>query len=124
MLKILNFVISIISYVIIMLYTFFVSIILSICLMFIKNKEHLENNIIYQHTRYLKVKLYKIKKVIMNLFDKFLHMNLLACLFILIVVLFYWAAISFIIMCLWNWLIPLFWTSAPILTFFQTAGIL
>jgi len=30
----------------------------------------------------------------------------------------------FVLQWLWNWLVPLFWASAPILTFWQAFGIL
>lgn len=29
-----------------------------------------------------------------------------------------------VVMCLWNWLIPMFWASAPILSFAETFGVL
>lgn len=33
------------------------------------------------------------------------------------------AIVPFILMTLWNWLAPLFWVGAPILTFWQSFGI-
>ena len=30
---------------------------------------------------------------------------------------------GFIFMLLWNWLMPLFWTNAPILNFFESCGV-
>lgn len=31
---------------------------------------------------------------------------------------------AWIFMLLWNWLVPLFWTTCPILTFWQALGVL
>lgn len=31
---------------------------------------------------------------------------------------------TWVVMSLWNWLVPMFWTTAPILTIWQSAGIL
>lgn len=42
---------------------------------------------------------------------------------IFIIVCFSIAIVPLILMLLWNWLAPLFWVDAPILTFWQTFGI-
>ena len=42
---------------------------------------------------------------------------------IFIIVCFSIAIVPLILMFLWNWLAPLFWVNAPILTFWQTFGI-
>ena len=45
------------------------------------------------------------------------------CLFVLIIICIFSLLGGYILMLLWNWLAPLFWTSAPILTFWQAWGI-
>ena len=46
------------------------------------------------------------------------------CFFALIVITLLTLFEVWVVMALWNWLMPLFWASAPILTFGQTFGIL
>jgi len=45
------------------------------------------------------------------------------CITIVIVSIILGALSGFVFMALWNWLAPLFWTSAPHLTFWQAWGI-
>lgn len=45
------------------------------------------------------------------------------CIVMLMVILGFSALGALILMYLWNWLAPLFWQTAPILTFWQTWGI-
>lgn len=49
--------------------------------------------------------------------------SIIGCLFIIILCLILGAFSGLIFMLLWNWLAPLFWTSAPILTFWQAWGV-
>ena len=49
--------------------------------------------------------------------------TLIGCVFILIVCILFGALGGFIFMLLWNWLAPLFWATAPILTFWQAWGV-
>ena len=44
------------------------------------------------------------------------------CIFIIILCVIFGALGGLIFMLLWNWLVPLFWTSAPILSFWQAWG--
>ena len=60
----------------------------------------------------------------MDFFKIWMNMNILGCLFMGILVLCYYSLITLLFMLLWNWLVPLFWTSAPILTFFQSFGVI
>lgn len=46
-----------------------------------------------------------------------------SCLFILIILLLALTIEPLILMWLWNWLTPLFWTASPVLTFWQALGI-
>jgi len=46
------------------------------------------------------------------------------CFFTLIIILILVTFESWIFMLLWNWLVPLFWVSAPILNIYQSFGIL
>lgn len=48
---------------------------------------------------------------------------LASCLGILIIICIFSLLGGYILMLLWNWLAPLFWTSAPVLTFWQAWGI-
>ncbi len=48
----------------------------------------------------------------------------IGCLTVLIIILIVGAIEGLIFMLLWNWLVPLFWFSAPIFTFWQAWGIL
>ena len=52
------------------------------------------------------------------------NIGFLGCFLIIILCLALSALGGFIFMLLWNWLIPLFWTAAPILTFWQAWGCL
>ena len=45
------------------------------------------------------------------------------CLFLILVIMLFMVE-SYILMLLWNWLIPLFWINAPILDFFQCMGVI
>ena len=45
------------------------------------------------------------------------------CLFVILVIMLFMVE-SYILMLLWNWLIPLFWINAPILDFFQFMGVI
>ena len=45
------------------------------------------------------------------------------CIFILLICIILGAFGGFIFMLLWNWLAPLFWVSAPQLTFWQAWGV-
>ena len=45
------------------------------------------------------------------------------CLFVILVIMLFMVE-SYILMLLWNWLIPLFWFNAPILDFFQCMGVI
>ena len=47
----------------------------------------------------------------------------IGCIIALIVVLLIGAFGAWIVMLLWNWLVPLFWKSAPILGFWETWGV-
>lgn len=46
------------------------------------------------------------------------------CLPILVIICIIAALEGWIFQLLWNWLVPMFWTSAPILTFWQAFGVL
>lgn len=46
----------------------------------------------------------------------------IGCIFIILLCIIFGALGGLIFMALWNWLVPLFWTSAPILTFWQAWG--
>lgn len=46
------------------------------------------------------------------------------CFSIILIVLLALAFSGWIFMLLWNWLIPLFWTTAPILTYWQACGVI
>lgn len=46
------------------------------------------------------------------------------CFIALLVVFIIGAICAFVVMYLWNWLAPLFWSSAPILGFWETWGVL
>jgi len=48
--------------------------------------------------------------------------SFVGCIFIIILCVIFGALGGLIFMLLWNWLIPLFWTTAPILTFWQAWG--
>lgn len=50
--------------------------------------------------------------------------SLFGCLAILIVIIGLAIFEGWIFMLLWNWLVPLFWTTAPILTIWESIGIL
>ena len=58
--------------------------------------------------------------------------NSKSCLPFVIVFIIFFAFLFFMILCaeiyifmlLWNWLTPLFWNNAPMLTFWQTLGII
>jgi len=43
---------------------------------------------------------------------------------ILLICILFGAFGGFIFMILWNWLAPLFWTNAPILTFWEACGVM
>ena len=45
------------------------------------------------------------------------------CLTALILAVLFGAFEGWIFMLLWNWLVPLFWTTAPVLTFWQAWGV-
>ena len=49
---------------------------------------------------------------------------LTGCLFLILVLVILVAIEGFVFMFLWNWLVPLFWNNAPILSFWQSCGIL
>ena len=46
----------------------------------------------------------------------------IGCIFIIILLVILGALGGLIFMLLWNWLIPLFWANAPILTFWEAWG--
>lgn len=46
------------------------------------------------------------------------------CLFTLLMICLFCGLGTYVAMSLWNWLIPLFWKTAPILTFWQTLGLM
>lgn len=46
-----------------------------------------------------------------------------SCLICLIILLLSLSLFPFIFMFLWNWIVPIFWTTAPILTFWQAVGV-
>lgn len=46
----------------------------------------------------------------------------IGCIFIIILCIILGALGGLIFMALWNWLVPIFWASAPILTFWQAWG--
>jgi len=46
------------------------------------------------------------------------------CLLIFFIIIFFIFGEILVLQYLWNWLAPLFWQSAPILTFWQTFGII
>ena len=45
------------------------------------------------------------------------------CLFVILVIMLFMVE-SYILMLLWNWLIPLFWINAPISDFFKCKGVI
>lgn len=47
-----------------------------------------------------------------------------SCLGIILIILLAWAFIGWVFMLLWNWIIPLFWTTAPILTYCESCGVI
>lgn len=49
--------------------------------------------------------------------------SFIGCIFIIILCVIFGALGGLIFMLLWNWLIPLFWTNAPILTFWEAWGV-
>ncbi len=46
------------------------------------------------------------------------------CLSIILIILLALAFVGWIFMLLWNWIIPLFWTTAPILTYWESCGVI
>ena len=46
------------------------------------------------------------------------------CLATLLMISLFYGLGTYVAMSLWNWLIPLFWKTAPILTFWQTLGLM
>ena len=46
-----------------------------------------------------------------------------SCLIFLIILLLSLSLFPYIFMLLWNWIVPIFWTTAPILTFWQAVGV-
>ena len=51
-------------------------------------------------------------------------MTSISCLFLLIVIVLLSFLEGWILMILWNWLAPIFWTSAPELSYWQAMGIM
>ena len=49
---------------------------------------------------------------------------LVGCLSIILIIIALGALEGFVFMLLWNWLMPLIWTNAPIFSFWQACGIL
>lgn len=49
--------------------------------------------------------------------------DLINCIFVLAIFIVCMAFTPFVFMLLWNWLVPIFWSNAPILTFWQSFGI-
>ena len=49
--------------------------------------------------------------------------EIVGCLFLIILCIILGAFGGLIFMLLWNWIVPLFWASAPILTFWQAWGV-
>ena len=49
---------------------------------------------------------------------------LVGCLSIILIIIALGALEGFVFMLLWNWLMPLIWTNAPIFSFWQAWGIL
>lgn len=49
--------------------------------------------------------------------------DLINCIFVLAIFILCMAFTPFVFMLLWNWLVPIFWSNAPILTFWQSFGI-
>jgi len=47
----------------------------------------------------------------------------IGCLIVLVIAIALGAIEGLVFMLLWNWLVPLFWTAAPILTFWQAWGV-
>lgn len=50
--------------------------------------------------------------------------GLIGCLLALIIIAAFAVFEGWIFMLLWNWLVPMFWTTAPIFTLWQSIGIL
>ena len=50
--------------------------------------------------------------------------GLFGCLLALVIIVALAVFEGWIFMLLWNWLVPMFWTTAPILTIWQSVGIL
>ncbi len=50
--------------------------------------------------------------------------SVIGCLFILILCIILGAFSGWIFMLLWNWLAPIFWSTAPVLTFWQAWGVM
>ena len=50
--------------------------------------------------------------------------NILIGCFITLLICLFGAFGGWVFMMLWNWLIPLFWSSAPILTFWEALGVI
>lgn len=55
---------------------------------------------------------------------KYFIQNVAGCLIYLIIVLLCLSVVPFIFMLLWNEIVPLFWATAPILTFWQAVGVI
>ena len=54
---------------------------------------------------------------------KRIYTDLMTIILSIIFIIFCLSIIPYIFMILWNWLIPMFWASAPILNFWQALGI-
>lgn len=50
--------------------------------------------------------------------------GLFGCLLVLVIIIALAVFEGWIFMLLWNWLVPMFWTASPILTIWQSIGIL
>ena len=45
------------------------------------------------------------------------------CITVLVIVILSITFVPYVFMLLWNWIAPIFWSSAPILTFWQSVGV-
>ena len=50
--------------------------------------------------------------------------NYSGCIMILILLIAYYVCFPLIFMLLWNWIVPIFWTTAPILNFWESFGVI
>ena len=49
--------------------------------------------------------------------------DIINCIAALVIIILCMAFTPYVFMLLWNWLVPIFWSGAPILTFWQSFGV-